>query len=261
MASEWDYRPYIGQILAASCPRDRIAGVSTHIGAKPGQIAESVLLPGDPLRAQWLAEKYLADVECYSTVRNMLGFTGTYQGRRVSVQGTGMGQPSLAIYVNELLTQYGARNVIRVGSCGSLSERIGLRSVVLASSAGTDSSMNQLRFEGLDFAPVADFGLLRSAYDIAETRGIPVHVGQIFSADSFYNDRAELVARLADYGVLAVEMETSALYTLAAKHGARALAINTVSDVIPTGEELSAGDRQSSFADMAALALEVAVRE
>jgi purine-nucleoside phosphorylase len=261
MASEWGVRGGVDQIVAASCPRDRIAGVSTHIGAEPGQIAETVLLPGDPLRAQWIAEKFLVEPEQHSAVRNMLGFTGTYKGHRVSVQGTGMGQPSLAIYVNELLTQYGAKTVIRVGSCGSLTERLGLRSIVLASSAGTDSAMNRLRFEGLDFAPVADFGLLRSAYDIATERGIAVEVGQIFSADSFYNDRAELVARLAGYGVLAVEMEASALYTLAAKHGARALSICTVSDVIPTGAELSAEDRQSSFSDMAELALELTTRE
>lgn len=235
--------------------------MSTHIGAEPGQIAETVLLPGDPLRAQWIAEKFLAGSECYSNVRNMLGFTGTYKGRRVSVQGTGMGQPSLAIYVNELLTQYGAKNLIRVGSCGSLVERLGLRSVVLASSAGTDSAMNRLRFKGLDFAPVADFRLLRAAYDIATGRGLAVEVGQIFAADSFYNDRPELVARLAEYGVLAVEMESSALYTLAAKHGARALSICTVSDVIPTGAELSAEDRQSSFSDMVEIALELAIHD
>lgn len=230
--------------------------MSIHIGAKPGQIAETVLLPGDPLRAQWIAENFLDGAECYSTVRNMLGFTGTYRGRPISVQGTGMGQPSHAIYVNELMEQYDVQTLVRVGSCGGLTDRIGLRDIVIAMSAATDSAMNRLRFEGLDYAPTADFGLLRTAYDLATERDTPVHVGQIFSGDLFYNDRPELVERLAQYGVFAVEMETSVLYTLAAKYGRRALAICTVSDVIPTGAELDAEDRQSSFSAMAELALD-----
>lgn len=233
--------------------------MTVHIGAEPGQIAETVLLPGDPLRAKWIAETFLEDAKCYSTVRNMLGFTGTYKGHRISIQGTGMGQPSLAIYATELMADYGARTLIRVGSCGALTDRIGLREVILAASAATDSAMNRLRFEGLDFAPTADFHLLRSAYEKAEARGIPVHVGQVFSTDTFYTERPEPVDRLVEYGVLAAEMEASALYTLASKFQARALAICTVSDVIPIKAELSAVDRQQSFSQMAELALETAV--
>lgn len=234
---------------------DTVYGVTTHIAAEPGDIAETVLLPGDPLRAQWIAGTYLSDVTCYSKVRNMLGFTGTYDGRRVSVQGTGMGQPSLAIYVHELLAEYGARTLVRVGSCGSLTADVGLRDIVIAISACTDSSMNQLRFEGIDYAPAADFGLLRRAVDLAGDAGMRTHVGPILSADSFYSDRPELTTRLADYGVLAVEMEASALYTLAAKFGARALAVCTVSDSLVTGEHTTSDEREKTFGDMAELAL------
>jgi purine-nucleoside phosphorylase len=230
--------------------------VSTHIAAAPGDIAETVLLPGDPLRAEWIAKTYLDDVTCYSQVRNMLGFTGTYQGQPISVQGTGMGQPSLAIYVHELLTEYGARTLVRVGSCGSLIAGVNIRDVVIAMTACTDSSMNRLRFDGIDFAPAADYGLLRAAADAAAAAGLPVHVGPIMSGDSFYNDRPELTARLAEYGVLAIEMEASALYTLAANHGARALAICTVSDSLVTGEHTSAEERERTFGAMAELALQ-----
>jgi purine-nucleoside phosphorylase len=230
--------------------------VSTHIGAEPGEIADTVLLPGDPLRARWIAETYLDDANCYSSVRNMLGFTGTYHGRRVSVQGTGMGQPSLAIYVHELLADHGVRTLVRVGSCGSLAGHVNVRDVVVAMTACTDSAMNRLRFEGLDYAPAADYGLLRRAVDAAETAGVPVHVGPVMSGDSFYTDRPELTRRLADYGVLAIEMEASALYTLAAKHGARALAICTVSDSLVTGEHTSADERERTFGDMVELALQ-----
>jgi purine-nucleoside phosphorylase len=234
--------------------------MSTHIGAKPGEIAETVLMPGDPLRAQWLAQTYLEGAECYSTVRNMLGFTGTYRGRRISVQGSGMGQPSLAIYATELMAEYGVTTIVRVGSCGALTDLLQLHDLVLAIGASTDSAMNQLRFEGLDYAPTADFELLRTAYDVAADRGLDVHVGQLFSTDSFYNDRPELTERLSRYGVLAAEMEASALYTLAAAHSARALAICTVSDVIPTGAALDADERERSFAAMAELTLDTVTR-
>lgn len=234
---------------------DTVMGVTTHIAAEKGDIADTVLLPGDPLRAEWIANTYLSDVTCYSKVRNMLGFTGTYNGQRVSVQGTGMGQPSLAIYLYELLSEYGAKTVVRVGSCGSLTRSVNMRDIVIAISACTDSSMNQLRFEGVDYAPAADFGLLRRAVDLAEQAGTHVHVGPILSADSFYNDRPELTTRLAEYGVLAVEMEASALYTLAAKFDARALAICTVSDSLVTGEHTTAEERERTFGDMADLAL------
>lgn len=231
--------------------------MSTHLGAAPGDIAPTVLMPGDPLRARWIAETFLDDARCYSEVRGMYGYTGTWRGRPVSVQGSGMGQPSLAIYVNELLKEYAVSTVIRVGSCGGLTEKVGIRDVVLASGACTDSSMNRIRFEGLDYAPVADFGLLRSAADIAQGLDLEhdVHVGLIFSSDSFYSPRPELVSRMVDYGVLAVEMEAAALYTLAAQHGARALCVCTVSDHIVTGEETTSQEREQTFGAMVEIAL------
>jgi len=231
--------------------------MSTHIGARADQVAPYVLMPGDPLRAKWIAQTYLDDAECYTEVRGMLGFTGTYRGERVSVQGSGMGLPSLSIYANELLDEYGVRTIVRVGSCGALTEELALRDIVIASGACTDSSMNRIRFEGLDYAPVADFGLLRSAYDEALDRAMPVktHVGLLFSSDSFYHPRPELTSRLVEYGALAVEMEASALYTLAAKFKARALAICTVSDHIVTGEQTSSHEREQTFTDMVEVAL------
>jgi len=225
--------------------------VSTHIGAQPGQIAPTVLLPGDPLRAKWIAETFLDDAECYTEVRGMYGYTGTWHGHPVSVQGSGMGQPSMAIYVNELFTDYDVQSVIRVGSCGALSERLAIRDIVIASGACTDSSMNRIRFEGLDYAAVADFGLLRDA----AAAGPEAHVGLIFSGDSFYPARPELTARMVDYGVLAIEMEANVLYTLAAKHGRRALAICTVSDHIVTGEETTAQEREQTFGRMVEIGL------
>ena len=232
--------------------------MSTHIGAEPGQIAPHVLMPGDPLRARWIAETFLEDATSYCEVRGMYGLTGTYRGTPVSVQGSGMGLPSLSIYTNELFQEYGVRTIVRVGSCGALTEEVKLRDLVIASGACTDSSMNRIRFEGLDYAPVADFHLLRAAYDGAEAKGLPVatHVGLIFSSDSFYSPRPELTARMVDYGVLAVEMEASALYTLAAQYGRRALAVCTVSDHIVTGEHTSAREREQTFGDMVEVALE-----
>ena len=232
--------------------------VSTHIGAEPGEIAPHVLMPGDPLRAKWIAETFLDNAKCYTQVRGMLGFTGTYCGERVSVQGSGMGLPSLSIYATELLMEYDVRTIVRVGSCGALTERVRLRDLVIASGACTDSAMNRIRFEGLDYAPVADYGLLRAAHDAAIARDLPhdTHVGLIFSSDSFYNPRPELTGRMVDYGVLAVEMEASALYTLAAQHQARALAVCTVSDHIVTGEQTSALEREQTFSPMVEIALE-----
>jgi len=240
--------------------------MSTHIGAQPGEIAPVVLLPGDPLRARWIAETFLEDAKCYSEVRGMFGYTGTWRGHRVSVQGSGMGQPSLAIYVNELLREYDVQTVVRVGSCGALTEKLAVRDIVIASGACTDSSMNRIRFEGLDYAPVADFGLLRAAYDAATARvstgdGPAVHVGLIFSNDSFYSPRPELIGRMAEHGVLAVEMEASALYTLAAQLDRRALAICTVSDHIVTGEETTAREREQTFGTMVEIALEAALTD
>lgn len=230
--------------------------MSTHLAAKTGDVAPRVLLPGDPLRAQWIAETFLDGAKCYSQVRGMLGFTGTYKGTPVSVQGTGMGQPSLAIYANELIRDYDARQFVRVGSCGALAGGLTLRDVVLAISASTDSSMNRLRFEGLDYAPTADFALLHAAHAAAGSLKIPVTVGQVLSSDSFYSDRPELAQRLTEYGVVAVEMECAALYTLAAKFGRQALTICTVSDVVESGAELPAEERERSFADMVHIALD-----
>ncbi len=236
--------------------------MSTHIGAQPGEIASTVLLPGDPLRARWIAETFLDDARCYSEVRGMYGFTGTWHGHPVSVQGSGMGQPSMAIYVNELFREYDVASIVRVGSCGALTEKVAVRDIVLASGACTDSSMNRIRFDGFDYAPVADFGLLRAAYDVAMGLELEhqVHVGLIFSADtSFYSSRPELITRMVDYGVLAVEMEASVLYTLAAHLGRRALAVCTVSDHVVTGEETTSAEREQTFGAMIEIALGAAL--
>jgi purine-nucleoside phosphorylase len=229
--------------------------MSIHIGARPGQVAPLVLMPGDPLRARWVAETFLDDAECYTEVRGMYGYTGTWRGHRVSVQGSGMGQPSLAIYVTELFRDYEVQSVIRVGSCGALTEKLAIRDIVIASGACTDSSMNRITFEGLDYAAVADFGLLRDAAAAAPE----AHVGLIFSGDSFYASRPELTTRMVEYGVLAIEMEANALYTLAARHGRKALAICTVSDHIVTGEQTSAEDRERTFGTMVEIALEASL--
>jgi purine-nucleoside phosphorylase len=237
-----------------------ILAMSTHIGAEPGDIAERVLMPGDPLRAKWIAETFLTDARCYSTVRNMLGFTGTYQGIPVSVQGSGMGMASCAIYTHELINDFGVKTLIRVGSCGALTDSLALRDVVAASGSSTDSAMNRIRFSGLvDYAPVADFGLLRAAVDAAAERGIELHVGPILASDTFYTDRPDLYDTLADYGVLAVEMESAALYTIAARFRARALTLLTVSDHLKTGEHTTAQEREQTFARMVEIALAAAI--
>src|SRR5436305_10763591 len=234
--------------------------MSTHIGAQPGEIAPRVLLPGDPLRAKWIAETFLDQATCYSTVRNMYGYTGTYRGVPVSVQGSGMGQPSASIYYQELRAEYDAKTLIRVGTCGALTEEIALRDVIAASASSTDSAMNRMRFDNvIDYAPVADFGLLRRAVDVAEARGIPVRVGQVYASDVFYTDRPDLFERLARYGVLAVEMESAALYTLAARFRARALTVLTVSDHLLTGGHTSAEERQETFGQMIEIALDTAI--
>jgi purine-nucleoside phosphorylase len=234
--------------------------MSIHIGAQPGEIAERVLMPGDPLRAKWIAEHYLEDAKCYSTVRNMFGFTGTHQGIPVSVQGSGMGMPSASIYTHELLNDYGVKTLIRVGSCGALAEDLNLRDVLAANGASTDSAMNRLRFDGLiDYAPVADFGLLRTAVEMAERRGITMRVGPVLAADAFYSDRPDLYDKLANYGVLAVEMESAALYTIAARFKARALTILTVSDHIVRHEAITAQEREQTFSQMVEVALDTVI--
>ncbi|WP_426508428.1 purine-nucleoside phosphorylase [Dactylosporangium sp. McL0621] len=235
--------------------------MSTHIGAEPGQIAERVLMPGDPLRAKWIAETYLKDARCYSTVRNMLGYTGTFEGVAVSVQGSGMGMPSASIYAHELINDYGVKALIRVGSCGAIREELKLRDVVAAIGSSTDSNMNRARFDGLiDYAPVADFGLLRTAVDVAAEQGVQMRVGPILAADAFYTDRPDLYDRLADYGVLAVEMESAALYTIAARFNARALTLLTVSDHIKTGERTTAQEREQTFSQMVEIALKTIIK-
>jgi purine-nucleoside phosphorylase len=228
--------------------------VSTHIGAAAGDIAPLVLMPGDPLRAKWIAETFLEDARCYNEVRGMLGFTGTWRGRPVSVQGSGMGQPSLAIYVTELFRDYDVQSVIRVGSAGGLREDVKLRDIVIASGACTESSMNRIRFGGFDYAPVADFTLLSAAVTAAGPRD-DVHVGLVFSTDSFYAARPELLTPMAEHGVLAIEMEASALYTIAAGHGRRALTVCTISDHVLTGEATPAEERERTFGDMVEIAL------
>ncbi|GAA1879086.1 purine-nucleoside phosphorylase [Asanoa iriomotensis] len=234
--------------------------MSIHIGAEPGDIAERVLMPGDPLRAKWIAETYLDDAKCYTQVRGMYGFTGRWQGVDVSVQGSGMGMPSASIYAHELINDYGVKTLIRVGSCGALADELQLRDVIAASGASTDSNMNRARFDGLiDYAPVADFGLLRTAVETAEQRGIPMRVGPILAADAFYTDRPDLYDALANYGVLAVEMESAALYTIAARFRARALTLLTVSDHIKRGEQTTSQEREQTFGQMVEIALDTAI--
>ncbi len=233
--------------------------MSIHLAAAKGDIAPRVLFPGDPARAKWVAETFLTDAKCYTEIRNMWGFTGTYKGEPVSVQGSGMGQASASIYAHELFAEYDVRTLIRVGTCGALHEAVKVRDVIIAMSASTDSQMNRLRFHGIDYAPTADFTLLRKAVEAAEAAGYTPHVGQVFSGDLFYNDRPELVSQTAAYGVLGIEMEASALYTLAAKFGRRALGIMTVSDHLVTGEVTTAEERQTTFSEMIEIALEAAI--
>jgi purine-nucleoside phosphorylase len=234
--------------------------LTPHIEAKTGDYAEAVLLPGDPLRAKWVAETFLENPRLVNRVRNCLGYTGTYQGKPVSVQATGMGQPSLGIYVHELVTVYDAKTLIRIGTCGGLSEKVKVRDIVIASTASTDSAMNRNVFSLYNFAPAADFGLLRSAVEIAEKRGLAWHVGGIASSDVFYHpDGIKVYDVLRAHGVLGVEMETATLYTLAARHGVRALTVCAMTDSLVTGEQIGPDERQSSLKEMAELALSVAV--
>ncbi len=232
--------------------------MSIHIEAKEGEIASTVLLPGDPLRAKYIAENFLTDAICYNEVRGMYGYTGTYKGKRVSIQGSGMGIPSISIYLNELITSYKAENLIRIGSCGSMQANIKIRDVVLAMSASTDSHINKIRFNGMDYASTANFNLLKKAYDVAFKKDIPVKVGSVLTTDTFYNDDPNSWKHWANYGVLAVEMETAVLYTLAAKFKVNALSILTVSDSLVTREETTSEERQKTFNQMVEVALELA---
>ena len=232
--------------------------MSIHIGAKEGDIASTVLLPGDPLRAKYIAENFLTDAICYNEVRGMYGYTGTYKGKRISVQGTGMGIPSISIYVNELITNYQVKNLIRIGSCGSMQVDIKIRDVILAMSASTDSHINKIRFHGMDYASTANFDLLKKAYAIALEKDISVKVGSVLTSDTFYNDDPNSWKHWANYGILAVEMETAVLYTLAAKFKVNALSILTVSDSLVTREETTSEERQKTFNQMVEVALELA---
>lgn len=234
--------------------------MSVHINAKKGEIADTILLPGDPLRAKYIAETFLEDVTCYNEVRNMFGYTGTYKGKRISVQGTGMGVPSISIYVTELMNEYDVQKLIRVGTCGSIHEDVKVRDVIIAQSASTDSKMNEVIFNGIDYAPTANFDLLLKAYNAGLEKGLSLRVGNVFTEDVFYNEHAEH-EKWAQYGVLALEMETAALYTLAAKFGRQALSVLTVSDHLLTGEATSAEERQTTFNDMIVVALDAAIQE
>ena len=234
--------------------------MTPHLEAKKGDYAEVVLLPGDPLRAKWIAETFFEAPRLVNSVRNCLGYSGAYRGKPVSVQATGMGQPSLGIYVSELLAEYGVKTVIRVGTAGGLIPRIKIRDIVIASTASTDSAMNRDIFAPYSFAPAADFALVRRAVETAEKRGLSWHVGGIASTDVFYHPLGlKAYETLSAHGVLAVEMEAAALYTLAARHGARAVAICAISDNIATGDKLPPAERQTSLKEMVELALDVAV--
>lgn len=229
-----------------------------HINAEVGQFAETVLMPGDPLRAKHIADTFLTDVVQVNTVRNMFGFTGKYKGKTVSVMGSGMGVPSISIYATELVKFYGVKNIIRIGSCGGLPLSVKLREVVIAMGASTDSAVNRNRLQGMDFAAIASFDLLERAVQAAQAKQIGVKVGNVFTSDLFYNPNESLFDTLEKYGVLGVEMEAAGLYGVAAEFGINALAIMTVSDHIRTGESLSAAERQTSFNEMVEIALELA---
>lgn len=231
-----------------------------HINAEAGDFAETILLPGDPLRAKYIAETFLTDPVQVTDVRNMLGFTGTHDGNRISVMGTGMGIPSASIYAKELITEYGVKNLVRVGSCGAISADVAVRDVIVASGACTDSGVNRSRFAGLDFAAIANYRLLRASVDAAEAADKSVRVGNVFSADLFYHPDFSLFDTMEKMGVLAVEMEAAGLYGVAAEYGAAAVAICTVSDHIRTGEATTSDERQSTFNDMIEIALAASTR-
>ncbi|GAA3863139.1 purine-nucleoside phosphorylase [Celeribacter arenosi] len=229
-----------------------------HISAKPGDIAETVLLPGDPYRAKWAAETFLEKPKLINEVRGMLGFTGEYKGNRVTIHGSGMGMPSLSIYANELITEYGAQTLIRIGSCGAMQTSIDVRDVIIAMTATTLSTPSRGIMKELNYAPCADYGLLEKAVAAARAKGTPTHVGGIYSSDVFYDERPDLTEQMTRHGIMGVEMEAAELYTLAARHGRRALAVLTVSDHLLTHESLPSQERERSFGDMVEIALEAA---
>ena len=229
--------------------------MTIHIGAQPGDIAETVLMPGDPYRARWAAENFLQSPRLVNETRGMLGFTGTWKGNPVTIHGSGMGMASFSIYANELIRDFGAKTLIRVGSAGGMQPQVKIRDVVLAMAASTLTSPSQGIFRDLNFAPCADFGLLTAAYRAAGTRSVGVHVGGIYSSDVFYDERPDLNEIMTRHGILCVEMETAELYNLCARHGVRGLGILTISDHLQTGEALPAAERERSFGDMIEIAL------
>jgi purine-nucleoside phosphorylase len=232
--------------------------MTVHIGAAPGEIAPTVLMPGDPYRAKWAAETFLKDAKLVNEVRGMLGFTGTWNSNLVTIQGSGMGMPSLSIYANELISSYDVQTLIRIGSCGGMQPHVGIRDVIIAMTASTITSPSSGIFREFNFAPTADWSLLRAAVIAAEARGTKTHVGGIYSSDVFYAERPDLDEQMVRHGILGVEMEAAELYTLAARHGRRALAVLTVSDHLQTGEALPSEDREKTFGDMVEIALEAA---
>lgn len=232
--------------------------MSVHIEAKKGDIAETILLPGDPLRAKWIAETFFENPTCFNQVRGMLGFTGTYKGKKVSVMGTGMGVPSISIYTHELITEYEVKNLIRVGSAGSYQKHVNVRDIVLAMAASSTSGVNELRFGGADYAPTADFGLFMKAVEAAKSKNIQLKAGNVLTSDEFYADDFESYQKWSKFGVLCVEMETAGLYTVAAKHNVNALSILTISDSLVTGERTTSKERETTFKDMIEIALELA---
>ncbi len=229
--------------------------MSIHIGAKKGDIAETVLLPGDPLRAKWIAETFLENPVCYNEVRGMLGFTGTYNGKRVSVQGTGMGIPSTLIYCNELIQEFGVKSLIRVGSAGSYQKDVKLYDIVIAMAASSNSGINKSRFINSDFSPTADYELFIKAVDYSRENNIPIKAGNVLSSDEFYEDDFDSYKKWADFGVLCVEMEAAGIYTVAAKYNVKALAILTISDSLVTKEKTTSKERESTFSTMIEIAL------
>jgi purine-nucleoside phosphorylase len=232
--------------------------MSVHIGAQKGDIAETILLPGDPLMAKWIAETFFEKPKCFNEVRGMYGYTGTFKGKKVSAMGTGMGIPSISIYANELIKEFGVKNLIRVGSAGSYQKDIKIRDVVLAMAASSTSGVNELRFGGADYAPTADFGLFMKAIEAAKAKNIPIKAGNVLSSDEFYEDDIESYKKWSKFRVLCVEMEAAGLYTVAAKHNVNALAILTISDSLVTGERTTSKERETTFRSMIEIALELA---
>ncbi|MCP1308519.1 purine-nucleoside phosphorylase [Paenibacillus tyrfis] len=233
--------------------------MSVHLGAKNGEVAERVLLPGDPLRAKFVAEHFLDEAYCYNEVRGMYGYTGMYKGVAVSVQGTGMGNPSMSIYASELINDYGAKKLIRIGTCGAMQKELNIRDIILAQAVSSDSNLTEKIFYGCNYAPTADFSLLLKAYQQAQAKQVNVFVGNIYNSDEFYRETLDRLHKFMDFGVLAVEMESTSLYTLAAKYGVQALSILTVGSQLLTNERLTQKESEQSFYEMVEIALNTVI--